>query len=69
MESINNDMDNINTHMRQMTEVGIDIKQQTGTLVNNLTTINKQLDYMNYSVRGMRENFSPHGMVKTMMPF
>jgi hypothetical protein len=24
---------------------------------------------MNYSVRGMRENFSPHGMVKTMMPF
>jgi methyl-accepting chemotaxis protein len=69
MESINNDMDGIKHQMSSMNDTGIKMGNNVGELTSNLTVINKQLDYMNYSVNGMLNNFSPKGMARTFMPF
>lgn len=69
MESINNDMDVMKTQMTTMNNTGVKMEQQVSSLSANMSVINKQLGYMNYSVGGMRDNFSPQGMVKSMMPF
>jgi methyl-accepting chemotaxis protein len=69
MESINNDMDGIKTQMNSMNTTGIKIGNDVSNLTDNLSVINTQLDYMNYSVKGMRDNFSPKGMARTFMPF
>ena len=69
MESINNDMDVMKVQMITMNKTGTSMEKQVSTLAENITVVNRQLDYMNYSVGGMRENFSPQGMVKSMMPF
>jgi methyl-accepting chemotaxis protein len=69
MESINNDMDGIKTQMNSMSTTGIKISNDVSNLTSNLSVINKQLAYMNYSVKGMRDNFSPKGMARTFMPF
>ena len=52
-----------------MNEIGVKMEEDVKTLTNNLTIVNRQLDYMNYSVGGMRDNFSPRGMAKSMLPF
>ena len=69
MESINNDMDVMKTQMTAMNDTGVKMEQQVSSLSANMSVINKQLDYMNYSVGGMSDNFSPRGMAKSMMPF
>ena len=69
MESINNDMDVMKVQMITMNKTGTSMEKQVSALADNITVVNRQLDYMNYSVGGMRENFSPQGMFKSMMPF
>jgi hypothetical protein len=69
MESINNDMDDMRIQMSSMNDIGDKIEQDVKGLTTNLITISNQLNYMNYSVKGMGDNFSPQGMLGSMMPF
>jgi len=57
------------TQMTAMNDIGVKMEQQVSSLSANMSVINKQLDYMNYSVGGMRDNFSPRGMARSIMPF
>jgi len=62
MESINKDMDKLNTQ----TAIAVDV---TVELSKDIKTMNRQLYQMNGSVGNMSNNFSPQGMARSFMPF
>jgi len=69
MESINNDMDGIKAQMQSMSKTGVKLEENMNAVNTHLDTLNQQFNYMNYSVGGMRDNFSPQGMFNSMLPF
>jgi len=62
MESINKDMDQMNITILAMEE-------HINDLNDNITIINRQMNYMNGSVGNMSSKFSPQGMARSFMPF
>lgn len=69
MESINNDMDDIKNQVKSITKIGTDMEVEVSNMNSNLQMLTQQFGHMNDSVNNIRNNFSPQGMVRSMMPF
>ena len=69
MESINQDMDIMKQSVYQGVVIADGMKTEVSNLTSTVDAMNKQLQYMNYSVGSINNNFSPAGMFGSMMPF
>jgi len=69
MESINNDMEDIKERMEVMANIGADMNHNVATIETDISILNEQINYMNYSVGGINNRFNPSGMMRGFMPF
>lgn len=69
MNSIDNDMEDIKERMEVMANIGHDMEIHTHEMSASMDQMNHQLSYMNHNVGGIRNKFSPQGMMRGFMPF